>query len=413
MRLPQTAEHRTILFPIADPVSDYPADDLHIVEQEAIVMKLRTFIISVIMILTVTVNTLPMRTAAEEPEKTCCTALIEAQTGMCLAGTEPEKIVPIGTQTKLMTVYLAAEMIAAGRLGFEETVTVSPSAEGKEGATVWLRAGEKMTVHDLLKAVIIGNANDACTALACRISGSEQQFVMEMNAAAFTLGMRHTRFADCTGLSADDLSTAHELGILCRGLLQYDFLIPMMTTWRDFLRGGETELVSENHLTKSYEGMRGMKAGHGEASGYTLTLAAERGQLCMIAVVLGSDDDDLRFETAKSLLHEGLTGYYVTTPDYSAEFMQPMKVRHGTAEAVLAETGELLSVALRKGGQISSVTVLPHWLDAPVKKNAVIGAAAFYCDDTLICEAELRASETVPRRRFPDTLRMLLSALFR
>lgn len=357
-------------------------------------------------------NALPMPAAAENPEQSYSTALVEAQTGMCLGGTEPDRILPIGSQTKLMTVYLTAETIAAGRLSLDEAVTVSPSAEGTTGATVWLRAGEQMTVQDLLKAVIIGNANDACVALACRLSGSEPQFVMDMNAAAFSLAMRHTRFADCTGLSAENLSTAHELGLLCRALLQFDFLSPMLTTWRDFLREGETELVSENQFTKSYEGLCGFKAGHGDASHYTLTLGAERNGLCMIAVVLGCDDSDERFSAAKSLLHEGLTGYYVTTPDYSAEFMQPIKVRHGTEEAVLLETGELLSVALRKGEQISSVTVLPRWLDAPVQKNAVIGAAAFYCDDTLICEATLRASESVPRRRLADTLRMLLHAMF-
>lgn len=355
---------------------------------------------------------LPIPAAAEESEQSYSTALIEAQTGMCLNGTAPEQILPIGSQTKLMTVYLTAEAIAAGRLTLDEAVTISPSAEGVEGATVWLRTGEKMKVNDLLKAVIIGNANDACVALACRLSGSEQQFVMEMNAAAFSLEMRHTRFTDCTGLSADNLSTAHELGLLCRALLQYDFLSTSLTTWRDFLRDGETELVSENRFTKSYEGLCGFKAGHGDASGYTLTLGAERNGLCMIAVVLGCDDPDARFDTAKSLLHEGLTGYYVTTPDYSAEFIQPMKVRHGTEEAVIVETGDLISVALRKGEQISSVTVLPRWLDAPVQKNAVIGAAAFYCDDTLICEASLRASESVPRRKFTDTLRMLLHAMF-
>ena len=110
--------------------------------------------------------------------------------------------------------------------------------------------------------------------------------------------------------------------MLCRALLQYDFLTPMFTTWRDFLRGGETELVSENRLTKNYKGLLGMKAGHGEASGYTLTLAAERDGLRIIAVILGGSDEDTRFSDAKALLEEGFSGYYVTTPDNPAEFIQ-------------------------------------------------------------------------------------------
>lgn len=352
-------------------------------------------------------------TAHADAEQRCSTALIEAQSGMLLQGNDSERILPVGSQAKLMTVYLAADAAAAGRLAIAESVTVSPAAEGAPGATIWLRTGEQMTVGDLLKAVIIGNANDACIALACRLSGSEQQFVMEMNAAAFTLGMRHTRFADCTGLSAENVSTAQELGMLCRALLQYDFLQPYFTTWRDFLRGEETELVNENRLTKGYEGLCGFKAGHGTDSGYTLTLAAEREGLCMIAVVLGGEDQDARFSEAKSLLHAGFTGYYVTTPDFSPEFMQPLKIRHGTADAVLAETGDLLSISLPKGERISTVIVMPKWAEAPVRQGDAVGTAAFYCGDTLISETPLLAAEDVPRRRFCDTLRMLLGALFR
>ncbi len=355
---------------------------------------------------------LPLQITAEDAPSYSA-ALIEAQTGMCLAGTAPEQRMPAGSQTKLMTVYLTAEAIASGSLSLDERVTVSPSAEGAAGATVWLLAGEQMTVGDLLKAVITGNANDACIALACRISGTEQQFVMEMNAAAFSLGMRHTAFTDCTGLSAENYSTAQELGLLCRALLQYDFLTPMFTTWRDFLRGGETELVSENRLTKNYKGLLGMKAGHGEASGYTLTLAAERDGLRMIAVILGGSDEDTRFSDAKALLEEGFSGYYVTTPDNPAEFIQPVRVRHGTADAVLIGTGELLSAALPKGEQTGNVTILPKWLEAPVKKGTKIGTAAFYCGDTLIFEMPLLAAEDVPRRTFTDTFQMLLRALFR
>ena len=87
-------------------------------------------------------------------------------------------------------------------------------------------------------------------------------------------------------------------------------------------------------------------------------------------------------------------------------------MRHGTADTVLPETGALTAVALPKGEEISSVTVLPRWAEAPVRRHAVLGMAAFYCGDTLVCEVPVCAAEDVPRRRFRDTLRMLLLALF-
>ena len=111
-------------------------------------------------------------TAHADAEQGCSTALLEAQSGMLLQGNDPERILPVGSQAKLMTVYLAADAVAAGRLAIAESVTISPAAEGAPGATIWLQTGEQMTAGDLLKAVFIGNANDACIALACRLSGS-------------------------------------------------------------------------------------------------------------------------------------------------------------------------------------------------------------------------------------------------
>ena len=350
--------------------------------------------------------------AAEEPQHTFVTALTEAQTGTLLAGTEPEMPVPAGTQTKLMTVYLTAEAVAAGRFTEETALTVPPAAEHLPGATVWLRAGEQMIVRDLLKAVIIGNANDACVTLACALSGSEAALVPEMNAAAFALGMRSTQFADCTGISAENRTTAADLAQLCRALLAYDWLTPIFTAWQDDLRGGETALVTENRLVRTYEGILGLKAGHGADSGYTLALAAEQNGLRMIAVVLGCEDPDERFSAGKELLSKGFSGYTVTTPDFSAEFLQPLRVRHGTEAAVLPETGDLLAAAVPKGGTISCVTVLPAYAEAPVRRGAKLGTAAFYCGDTLLFETPLTAAADVPRRGFRETLQMLIHALF-
>lgn len=343
---------------------------------------------------------------------TYSSVLTEARTGMVIGGTDSDLPLPIGTLTKLMTVYLTAEAVAEGRLTPDQTISVSPAAEGYPGATVWLRGGEKMRVTDLLKAVIIGNANDACIALAYHLSGSEENFVMEMNAAAFSLGMRQTRFADCTGISDENIGTAADLALLCRALTAYDWLTPVFGTWRDFLRDGETELVSENTLTRTYDGIRGMKAGHGDASGYTVCIAAQREQLCMIAVVLGCDDENERFTYAKNLLETGFSSYYVTTPDFSAEFMQPIAVRRGTANAVMPETGELLSIAAPKDERISSVVVLPAYLEAPVYKGQQIGTAAFYCGDSLLYETPITAAEAVPRRGFRETLKKLFLSLF-
>ena len=347
------------------------------------------------------------------PQHTYASALLEAESGMCIGGTDPDIPLPVGSQAKLMTVYLTARAVRAGELTPETSVTAPQAVEKQQGAVIWLTPGEHMTVLDLLKGVIIGNANDAAVTLASRISGSEQAFVMEMNAAASALGMNRTHFADCTGLSAENTASAHDLALLCRALLEFDFLTPLLTTWRDFLRDGKTELVAENTLTRTYEGILGMKAGHGEPCGYTLAAAAERGGLRMIAVILGCDDKDERFTLGKRLLAGAFSDIYVTTPDFAAEFLRPVPVRLGLTGAVTAEPGALRAVAAPKGRKISCVVILPEYVEAPVRQGETIGTAAFYCGDTYVYETPLTAAETVGKRHFADAARLLLSNMFK
>ncbi len=355
----------------------------------------------------------PVQTFAEAPEDTYCTVLMEAETGVILDGSGYDTVCAAGSLTKLMTVYLTAQAIQEGELSADTLMAAPAAAQEQKGAVIWLEAGDKMSVGDLLKGVIIGNANDAAVTLACGLSGTEQQFVMDMNSTAFDLGMHGTRFADATGLSSENLSTPQDMALLCRSLLQYEWLTPVFTAWRDFLREGATELVSENILTKNYEGLLGFKAGHGDASGYTLAVAAEREHFQCIAVVMGCRDENERFTAGKKLLAEGFGGFTVTTPDFSTEFMKPVAVRHGMDAAVLTEPAVLFSAAVPKGGSISCVVVLPNYAEAPVHRGDALGRVAFYCEDTLLYETTLCAVADVQRRSFWDAFALLLGNMFK
>lgn len=346
-------------------------------------------------------------------ENECCTVLMESDSGVVLEGNDYDQICAAGSLTKLMTVYLTALAMEEGSLTMESIVVAPAAAQGQSGAVIWLEAGDKITVGDLLKAVIIGNANDAAVTLACAISGTEQQFVMDMNSAAFTLGLRNTRFVDATGHSAENTATARDIALLCRALLAFPDLTPIFQTWRDFVRDGATELVNENILTKNYAGLLGMKAGHGDASGYTLAIAAEHEGFCCIAVIMGCDDIDERFTMGKSLLAKGFAGYTVTTPDFSTEFMKPVSVRHGMDAAVLTEPESLFSAAVPKGESISCVVILPNYVEAPVMRGDAIGRVAFYCGNTLLYDTALCAAADIPCRGFWDSFAILLGNMFK
>lgn len=350
--------------------------------------------------------------AAENTPSTHAAVLMEAGTGTVLEEKDGDVQLPVGTMAKLMTVWLTAEAVAEGKIAPETPVTAPQAAQEQKGAVIWLTAGEKMSVLDLLRGVIVGNAGDAAVTLAYRLAGSEEAFVRDMNAAAFSLGMRNTRFVDAAGNSPENISTAHDLGLLCCALLKVEWLTPVFTTWRSFLRDGATELVTENTAVRTVEGVLGLKAGHGEESGYTLALAAEQNGIRCVAVVLRCEDKNRRFTIGKKLLTRGFTGYSVTTPDFSAEFMQPLRVRHGTQQAVLLHADALRAVAAPNGAALSCTVVLPMYAEAPVRAGQTLGTAAFYCGDTLAFEIPLTAAESVPRRDFFAAWQTLVAKLF-
>lgn len=342
-------------------------------------------------------------------------ALLEARTGQLLEEENSGEPLPMGTMAKLMTMLLTAEAIGSGALSEDTAVTASPAANAQKGASIWLMPGEKMTVGDLLRGMIVGNANDAAVALAEAVSGTEEQFVMDMNARGFELGLRSTVFTCASGLAEEgQVTTAADLGRLCCKLTEYPVLTPYMTTWRTFLRGEQTELVNENTLVRSYDGLLGMKAGHGERTGYTLAAAAQRGGEIYVAVVLGCQEDPDRFSIAKTLLSRGFAGYQVTTPAFSEEFLKPLQVLHGTDTAVEVEALGLTGITVPRGNAgLRTVLVLPEYVEAPVRKGQRLGTAAFYQGDIYLYEVPLTAVSPVPRLTFPRALLRLLDNLLK
>ena len=134
-----------------------------------------------------------------------------------------------------------------------EELAASESVRGTKGAVIWLESGDKLSVDELLKSVIVGNANDAMTVLAERASGSIEQFVMDMNAKAFDLGLKNTRFNSPWGYYDEyEYTSACDIAVICAELLKYDDVMPYFSIWRDFVKDGQVELVNENTMMNSF-----------------------------------------------------------------------------------------------------------------------------------------------------------------
>jgi len=263
------------------------------------------------------------------PELTVKTALVAADSGSLIEENGGYDRVNCGYLAKLMTVLVVADCIKNQQLSLEDTLTASPTVTGTKGAVVWLKSGDKMTVDELLKSVIVGNANDAVTVLAENCAVSVDKFTEEMNRKAFEIGLRNTAFYSPYGYYDErEYSTAADIGKICAELVDYDFVMPYFSIWRDFVKEGVTELVSENTLINTWDPHIGFKACGGENSGYCIAEGgvSEDGT-AYIAVVLGAPNNDVSFSTAKTLLKKAFTEYKATVPGFMDELLRPLKIK--------------------------------------------------------------------------------------
>ena len=353
--------------------------------------------------------------SAEEKTYELCKVMIEATGGVIISEQNAEAPVPVGTMAKLMTVLLAAEHIEAGKLSLDSRLKTSEYANSMQGAQIWLMPGEEITVDELLKAVIIGNANDASVVLAEKIAVSEEKFAELMNVRAKELGMENTCFANCNGYYDDDkqISTAHDMARLCAELSKYDFLRGYFTCWRDFVRGGETELVNSNEAVKDYKGLIGFKAGYTGNAGYCAALGAERDGVTYISVVLGCDDKDKSLADAKSLLSMGFSQYTVFTPERPKDVPAEIAVRGGMAKTVPVEIGSIRSVVLPNGtaGSVTSKVVMTDYVYAPVGMGRKVGEIQFLRNDKMIFAVDICTAASVEEMDTKKALCIILKKL--
>ena len=346
-------------------------------------------------------DTLPARAAL----------LMEYSTGAVLYAQNENAHYPIASVTKVMTTLLIAEAIDEGRLSMDDTVTVGEAAAKMGGSQIYLEPGERFTVRDLLKAVIVVSANDATVAFAEHLAGSEESFVALMNERAKELGMNDTVFKNCHGLNEEGhYSSALDVAIMTRELLRHEFILEFTTIWMDTVRNGSFGLANTNKLIRFYKGANGMKTGFTDLAKYCLSGTAKRDGMQLIAVIIGAETSDIRFASAKKLLDYGFANYAVTVPQ--KEELGPFAVAggyNGYIEVDYAPPSVLVSKG--KAASLTSSYTVPE-LSAPVNEGDVVGSVDYYIDGEHVARADVYAA-TGDRRitLWDEFLRVLGSAL--
>ena len=342
--------------------------------------------------------------------------LMDAATGQVLyAANEHERLYPASV-TKIMPLLLFMEAIDTGKISLTDTVTASPVAASKGGSQIWLKEGEQMTVDELLRATAIASANDACTALGEHIAGSEEAFVQLMNKRAGELGMKNTNFVNCSGLDDDTtehLTTAYDIALMSKELLSHDRIKTYTTVWMDTLRGGATALTNTNRLVRFYSGTTGLKTGTTDKAGYCLSASAEREGLHLIAVILGAESSDDRFEGAKALLNWGFANYETVTPDLKSVEIPEVKVLRGLEKSVIPKVQSVKPVTLKKGesGKIEYTVEICEDVSAPVEKNQLLGKITAKVGDNIIGEYSLVAESEVRKITIFDIMSGILKSM--
>lgn len=351
-----------------------------------------------------------------EAEEFSAYILIEAETKTILEEENSDVKLNCGYLSKLMSLIVIADAIETGKFSLTDTLTAPSAVSGLKGSVIWLEQGDKLSVDELLKAVIIGNANDALATLAVASHQTIEDFTSEMNSRAFDIGLRKTAFYSPFGYyNEKEHTTAHDLALICSELSHYDFLQPYFKIWRDFIKDGSTELVSENTLTRTYKNHIGFKAAHSEQSGYCI---AEGGisddENKYIAVILGADSEETSFSLAKKLLNKAFTQYKVTVTGFPDEFLIPINVKNGTESAAELELKSQSSIVIPKGTyELTNKVILPDYISAPVKKGQKIGSIGFYNKDTLVYETDIIVKDSVPKGDFGFVFKRMLSNLFK
>ena len=376
-------------------------------------MKKRIF--ALLMVLSALLLCLPQPAhAVELPVEAKAALLMEKETGQVLyAENEHEKLEPASV-TKVMTLLLVMEAIGRGELKYEDIVTVSANAASMGGSQVYLSEGEQISVEELLKAVCVSSGNDAAVALAEQVAGVTELFVQQMNNRAMELGMGDTHFVNPTGLPAEGhMTSAYDIALMSRELiLHHPDLRRFTTIWMDTIRGGEFGLSNTNKLIRFYEGATGLKTGSTDAAGYCISATAERSGMELIAVVLGGETSQQRFEDAKTLLNYGFSTYALADVTPAERQIVPVKLgRAPSVEAVL-EAGKLL-VGKGQAGSLSQTVTLREDLVAPVEKGQTVGTLTVQCGDATLAELPLTAADTVERMTWGDLfVRLLRCAVF-
>ena len=343
--------------------------------------------------------------------------LIEANSGKIIYEKDKDVELSVASMTKMVAQIIILEEIEKGNIKWSDKVKVSRNAANMGGSQIYLKEGEVMSVEDLMKGISVASGNDATVAMAEYISGSEEKFVKRMNSIVKKLGLKHTRFSNVTGLDEDNhFSSSYDMGIIARELVtRYSEILKFSSIYEDYLRKDTDNkfwLVNTNKLVSLYDGTDGLKTGHTDNAGYCLAATVKRGDLRLIAIVLGESDSKIRNSETMDLLDYGFNNVKLRKLKDKDNIIERVKVYKANKEYVDVYLKDSLNVVEDIGKKKNyKYKINIDNIKLPIKKNSVIGYINVLDKDKIITTGELISKNNINKLSIFDLYKKTLEEI--
>ena len=334
--------------------------------------------------------------------------LIDADSGKIIFEKNKNKKVAMASLTKMMSQIIILEEIEKGNIKWDDIVVVSKTAQDMGGSQIYIEMGERISIRDLMKGISMASGNDATVMMAEVISGTEEKFVERMNKKAKELGLKNTKFVNCTGLDEEGhYSTAYDLSVIARELVvNHPSILEFSSLYEDYLREGTDKkfwLVNTNKLVHFYEGADGLKTGHTDNAGYCLAATAKRGNLRLIGIVLGEKDRKIRNSETMSLLDYGFNTVKMNKLMSKDEVVKKISIDKASDKELEIVMCDDLNILENKSSEKVNYRFKYsiNEIKLPLKKGEVIGKVKVY-NDKYIKSGDLCINKDIKRLSFFD-----------
>ena len=345
--------------------------------------------------------------------------LYEPSTSTLLVEANSRERLPPASLTKIMTSSVAAAEIAAGRVTLQDQVPISVKAWRTEGSRMFVEAGTKVSLEDLLRGIIIQSGNDASVAVAEYIAGSEDAFAELMNQYGREMGLEDTFFMNSTGLSDDNhYTTAYDVALLSARLITDYPEHYRMYSELEFTYGPENQPITQpnrNRMLQLDKTVDGIKTGYTAAAGFCLAASAVRDGMRLISVVLGTESSSARVRETRKLFTYGYRNYETRTIVDPSKPLKTVEAWFGIQDTLDLGVEEPLTMTIIRGQyeNLSINAVLPKRVDAPIAVGQDLGTVTISFQDTELATVPLVARHELQEDWFLGRLWDSINLIFR